>query len=59
MNVLKKQQSKQVQDKKREIFRETQLKHDIKQRRLAEVQEQQAKFEEINRRQRFELEKQL
>ena len=59
VNVLKKQQSRQVQDREREIMRESQLKHEIEQRRLAEVQEQQAKFEEMNRRQRFELEKQL
>ena len=31
----------------------------MEQRRSAEVQEQQAKFEEINRRQRFELEREL
>ena len=43
----------------REIMRESQLKYEIEQRRLAEVKKQQAKFEEMNRRQRFELEKQL
>ena len=44
-------------DKEREIIRETQLRHEIGQRRLAGVQEHQAKFEEISRRQSFELEK--
>ena len=43
----------------REIFRESQIKHETQQRRLAEVQEQQTKFEETNRRQSFKLEKEL
>ena len=59
VNVLKEQQNRRVRDKEREIIRETQLRHEIEQRRLAEVQEQQAKIEEINRRQRFEQEKEL
>ena len=59
MSVLKEQQNRQVLDKEREIIRESQLKYEIEQRRLAEVQEQQTKFEEKNRRQRLELEKEL
>ena len=59
VNVLKEQQNEKVGDKERKIIRETQLRHEIEQRRLAEVQEQQPKLEEINRRQRFELEKEL
>ena len=59
VNLVKEQRNREVQNKEREIIRETQLRHEIEQRRLAEVQEQQARFEEINRRQRFELEKEL
>ena len=59
VNLVKEQRNREVQNKEREIIRETQLRHEIEQRRLVEVQEQQARFEEINRRQRFELEKEL
>lgn len=57
VDVLKEQLNRKVRDMEREIIRETQLRHEIEQRRLAEGQKQQAQFEEINRKQRFELEK--
>ena len=56
VNVLNEQQNRQVLDKEREIIRESHLKQEIEQRRIAEVEEQQTKFEQNNRRQKLELE---